>query len=277
MKHTLFTFLLLPSLASATAVTSVVDFGRAGNQDSSANAYLGLDTTEGYKPGGAPQTVTLSNLGSTAKLTYSHSTSLGGGANSYTNAEGSKNNWCDDLVSSQLPTGYTDSYIDGITVMASGGVTSVIKLAFTGLTAGTYDLSVFGAFVGKDGFSAVTAAYTQGTTSNAVWTAQQTSTSGDHGWESVPATNGATSLAFTNGVNQDNNYLHGYQFTTSGIEVGADGLLTLTLSGSGSGFHRTPLNQVALTCTATAPSVPEPATATLSLLALLGLAARRRR
>ncbi len=279
MKKTFITLLALAGVAGATPVTSIVDFGRTDNVDASADARMGLDTTAGWTEGGSPQTVNLTSLGDTAKLTYSHTTAIGGAANNYTNAEGSKNDWTDDLVSSQLPEGYGNSYIDGITVMCSGGNTSVITLAFTGLEAGTYDLSIFGAYVGMDGYSNVTVNYTAGDTSNSIWTAQQTATSGTYAWTSLDTTNGASSFAFTNGTPPRSNFVHGYQFETAGIVVGEDGLLTVTLSGDGSDWHRTPVNQVALTFVSPAAdsNIPEPTTATLSLLALAGLAARRRR
>ena len=98
----------------------------------------------------------------------------------------------------------------------------------------------------------------------ATWTTQSCLSSV---WDQ-PSTSKGNSVTLSGDTSNNSN--HGYFFTADDITIEEGTSISITIAGAG-GEKRTPLNYVSL------QMVPEPATATLSLLALVGLAARRRR
>ncbi len=282
MKKT-FMMLSLFTLAGVSQASSTVsiDFGRYDSQTES-DGYYNIHTAEDFSTAtstanyvnGASSATTqheLSLSNKTVNLTYTHTTGQGyfagqGLVPTLTDDE-EGGNWKNAITA--LPTGYTlDTLKDSLTTQTANG-TGSHTLTFTGLTAGTYTLSGFGGFYGKDAMSSI--ALTLGNDATADWSTQF---NGGNGWEASSQTQG-DSVTFA-GVSSGTTD-RGYSFTAENITVGEDGTLTLTIAGTGVNYGRTPLNSLSLTQTSVAPAVPEPATATLSLLALAGLCARRRR
>ena len=165
------------------------------------------------------------------------------------------------------PSGWGDTFKDGLTSQyQSGG--STYTMTFSGLEAGYYDISAMGGYIGADNMvSAVTLTLGGADTSKTTWSSSDLS-----GSNASNSASGVASLTQSTGNTTSPNP-EGYTFDVSKVLV-TDGSLTLTIVGGAEYSQRTPLNGLTLTWTAAAP---EPTTATLSLLALAGLAARRRR
>lgn len=255
-----FIFFALASVGSVFASSAdVFDFGRSDNTTDGviniSKAYNSGDYTN-------PDPGTLTNLtGSySVEFTFGSLTNVTSRL-SPTALETEESGW-KNAFNGELPFDLGATFGDSLTMQDSAG-TAGVTLSFTGLQAGTYSLSVFGGFFGKDRMSNVSVTLS----TVADLTVQSTNTT-DGAWGEKTEIQ-ANTYQFDNSGNASVN--HGYALTADNIVVGDDGLLTLTVKGTSGNFGRTPLNYVSLTM------VPEPATASLSLLALGALALRRRR
>ena len=132
----------------------------------------------------------------------------------------------------------------------------------------TYTLNVSELFSGD---------YTDGyeqTITGVTFTTTTTGTIGDNYYTAFVISSDGTATCLRNGVNgyslSDNPTL-----AASNLELGADDkLMILYRQGNNT---KTTITGLSITATGSAALIPEPTTATLSLLALAGLAARRRR
>jgi len=256
MKKTLLAFVL--SASGLLASTDVFDFGRA---DLTTSDVINRSTT-------TSEAENLTNL--QGSYTFSNTGSFG---NTLAGLEAGAY-WKADFAGT-LPDHVEATMRDAL--LATGSTAS-FTLTFTGLEAGTYNLSAFGGFLGSahsgsfgdnndEIFGTITLAVSGANTDAAQWSGNVYGTSG---WTEGGTAAGASSLALT----VPNNSNKGYNATVSGIVVGESGTLTFTITGSdsdASSYAKLPLNSFSLTL------VPEPTTAMLSLLALAGLVARRRR
>ncbi len=255
-----FIFFILSSVGSVFASsTDVFDFGRSDNTTSGA-----INISKTYNSGdySNPDPGTLTNLTGSYSVEF-----LFGNLNNVTSrltptALASEESGWKNAFAGELPFELGSTFSDGLTMQDAGG-TAGVTLSFTGLQAGTYSLSVFGGFYGRDTMSNVSVTLS----TIADLTVQSTNTT-DGAW-SASTESRATTYQFNNSGNSSIN--HGYALTADNIVVGDDGLLTLTVRGTSGNFGRTPLNYVSLTM------IPEPTSASLSLLALGALALRRRR
>ncbi len=281
MKRALITLLAFAGVAAAVD-TVQIDFGRY-DSTTSAEGFYNIHTAENfvsgngnynYVNGGTSATTTHSlALGDQQiSLTFTHSLAevnptnyAGGGLVPTLTTE--ESGWKNPF-SAALPGNISGNVFDGLTTQTSSS-TGQYVLSFSGLAAGTYSLTAFGGFYGNDDYQAVTASLGDGKVAD--WNSQSLS-GGSTTWSDSTLTSSVNTISFAKDNTNDCN--HGYYFDAQNIIVGEDGLLELTISGSGA--TRLPLNYVALSAVSL-DAVPEPATATLSLLALAGLAARRRR
>lgn len=261
MKTNILLGALLACSPITLANTQAFDFGRTDSQTENAiNIYKGNDESDPSNLSGALRDLQGSyTIAFTKGGTY---VSNGGIAPTLTDDE-EAGNW-KNAFGGDLPFGLGSSSADGLLVQTNGN-NAAITLTFTGLKAGTYSLTAFGGFYGKDPMLNVTATLS----SAADWSVQTTNASSG-AWSDVAYSANATSYNFNNASTSTID--HGYAFTANGITVGEDGQLTLTLAGvGGEVYGRLPLNYVSLSL------VPEPASTSLSLLALAGFAMRRRR
>lgn len=281
MKKTIIALWALAGLASADGTVNI-DFGRF---DSQTEGFYNIHTAENFDrtdQGPAnyvngtvndeehPETTTHSlSLGlRDITLTYTHTTGYGtyvgdGLVPTLTDSE-EAGGW-KNAFSAALPTGVTGNVHDGLTTQTPGG-TGTHVLTFSNLAAGTYSLSAFGGFYGNDDMSPLSITLGNGLTAD--WTSQRLSGDADAAWASASTASGSN-ITINGDTTDDAN--HGYYFTADGIVVSEGKTLQVTIAGTGTSNGRAPLNYVSL------KMVPEPTTATLSLLALAGLAARRRR
>ena len=272
MKKTIIVLLALAGVAAASDKVEI-DFGLYGAQTDgiynihTAESGYHADNVPNYVNGASSATTTHSlTLGEQSiTLTYAHTS--GGSAQSYKGAglcptvpTDVENGWKNPFTGA-LPTDVQGNVYDGLTTQSQhdGGFHT---LTFSNLAAGTYTLSAFGGFYGNDDMAAMTVTLGGGLT--ATWTAQSCT---NNAWGASSVSEG-NSIGLSGDTTQNAN--HGYFFTAENITIEEGATLSITISGAGGG-KRTPLNYVSL------QMVPEPTTATLSLLALAGLAARRRR
>lgn len=261
MKKTIITLFALAGVA--TAETVVFDFGRTDDTAYKTSNAIVIGTGNGnYRT-----TLTSSgDLGAiTGQYTYEQAASTGNYANSATLTTGEENGWKNHLTS--MPDGWESSFSDGLTSQWNGqGSGNTHVLTLTNLAAGYYNFSILGGYNGKDNLANSITLSISGNkvdTTNATWISYDIA-----GEKSYSTQNVATyTTTLTNGSTNE-----GYTYDVSKIFVEEGGSLTLTLTGDTNAGHRTPLNGIKVTY-----SIPEPTTATLSLLALAGLAARRRR
>ena len=268
MKKTLITLLALAGVAAAADKVQI-DFGRYDAQTEGyyniyvAEGYTTSNTAANYVNGATSATTTHSlTLGvQEITLTYQHTTGQAncGGQGLMPNLTTDEEaNWKNAYVG-DLPSGVQGNVSDGITTQTYNGGTHT--LTFSNLAAGTYTLSAFGGYNGKDRMANMSITLGGGLSAN--WSYQGCL---DGAWSESATATGSSITMNTQGNAQTD---HGYYFTADGITVEEGASLTVTITGTGD-YARTPLNYVSL-------MVPEPTTATLSLLALAGLAARRRR
>ena len=269
MKKTIITLLALAGMTSA-ADKIQIDFGRYDSQTADYyNIHTAKDFTtsfnanyiDGATSNTSTHSLTLDEIAIGVTYTHATGTTNSSGHGLVPTLTTSEEDGWKNAFTGELPKGVSGSVYDGLTTQAAGNA-GYHTLTFTGLTAGTYTLSVFGGYYGNDDMSNMSVSLGNGLVAD--WTISTYSDT----WVTNPSVAGNSSITLS-GDNTDN-VNHGYYFVADSIEVGEDGTLSFTISGSDA-WKRTPLNYVSL------QMVPEPTTATLSLLALAGLAARRRR
>ena len=227
------------------------------------------------------------NINSTAS-THSGDLNAMSGSYSFTSSNGinnsqtvtNPNEWCDPYTGT-LPSIFASdsSYVDSVTTGNNheGGSTGYFTLTLQGLENGEYSLTIFGGSTGKDCLADTVLTLTGA--GDAVAWVDVKATGTDGTWPTEGATQTGNSVRintvdhdWTGQMSQYSTIARGYQATAQNIVV-TDGTLTLKIEGfdAANGYARTYVNAIAL------QAVPEPTTATLSLLALAGLAARRRK
>lgn len=246
----------------AAAETIVFDFGRT---DDAAYKTSGAIVIGSGKDKYTTAITLSGNLGSiTGSYTYTQAASGGNFSNSATLTTTEENGWKNHLT--DMPTGWESTFADGLTSQWNGSTGNTHTLTLTNLAGGYYDFSILGGYYGKDNLCESITLTISGTgvdMSNTTWATYDIA-----GAQSSSAQGVAThTTTLTNGSADE-----GYTYDVSTIYVAEGASLTLTLTGDTVNGHRTPLNGLKMTYT-----VPEPTTATLSLLALAGLATRRRR
>ena len=283
MKKTIIALMALTGLSVAADDVVNIDFGRqTTTTDGYYNVFVDDDQNFAwnanvpvYVHGATSETSSHQLLlgEQNITMTYVHSTdqwNVSGMGLCPTLTPSEESDWKNPF-SAELPSGVTGNVKDGLTTQTNdeaGGGKHV--LTFSGLAAGTYSLSAFGGYYGKEGMSAITVSLNG--TLTADWSSM---TYGSNAWGALTSTDSASSITLSQS-GSTSTINRGYYFTADQIVVGEDGILELTIHGTttganNNGKYRTPLNYVSL------KMVPEPTTATLSLLALAGLAARRRR
>ncbi|MDO5490761.1 MAG: PEP-CTERM sorting domain-containing protein [Bacteroidaceae bacterium] len=283
MKKTIIALVALTGLSVAADDVVNIDFGR---QTTTTDGYYNVFVDDGqdfawnanvpvYVHGATSATSSHQLLlgEQNITMTYVHSTGqerVSGMGLCPTLTPSEESDWKNPFRA-KLPTGVTGNVADGLTTQTNseaGGGKHI--LTFSGLTAGTYTLTAFGGYYGKEGMSDITVGLGGDITAN--WNSM---TYGSDSWGASASTSSASSITLS-GNTSTSTINRGYYFSADQIVVGEDGILELTIHGTNTGAnnngkYRTPLNYVSLSL------VPEPTTATLSLLALAGLAARRRR
>ena len=263
MKKTLITLLALAGVALGETV--VFDFGRTDSEAYKTSGAITIGTGSAAYQGAINASGELGTI--TGNYSYVQQASSGNFNNSATLdrfAENPTQNWKEHL--NVLPSGWESTFSDGLTSQWSGSTGNTHTLTLSNLAAGYYDVSILGGYHGKDTITSSITLSIGGEkfdTSSTVWSSH------DIAGGTTPATQGKASytLNLTNGSADE-----GYTFDVSRIYVREGGSLSFTLTGSETAGQRTPLNGIKVSYT-----TPEPTTATLSLLALAGLAARRRR
>ncbi len=143
--------------------------------------------------------------------------------------------------------------------IASNGKNTPLTLTFTGLTAGSqYTITIATGLPFEGAGNWNTLAPTQGFTYTGV-----TKTT-------INPNTGQTSTDTLTDLNNKVNVKQVSTFTFTGVTANADGQISFKISTNNT--HTPSFNSASIT-----PLIPEPTTATLSLMALAGLAARRRR
>ncbi len=257
------------------ADTVNIDFGR---YDSQTDGYYNIHTAENFTMGNdranyvngetsAETTHSLSMGTQSVTLTFKHTTgdSYCGGLGLIPTLTTNEESGWKNALNGTLPGGIVGNVGDGLTAQ-NGSSSGFYTLTFSGLKAGIYSLVGMGGYNGKDAMSSITVSLGGNATAN--WSSQSATS---NGWTTNAGVTSSNSINFANSSGEGN---HGYYFDAQNIIVGEDGTLSLTIVGTGNAYYgRTPLNFISLS----GEAIPEPTTATLSLLALAGLAARRRR
>ena len=261
MKKILIALMALAGVAAAETV--VFDFGRTDEAAYKTSGAIVIGS------GKDPYKTAITHSGTLGSITgsYAYVQAASGGyyySNSATLTTTEENGWKNHLTS--MPTGWESTFADGLTSQWNGSTGNTHTFTLTGLASGYYDFSILGGYYGQDDLCSSITLTISGTgvdMSNTTWATYDIA-----GARSSSAQGVATyTTTLTNGLANE-----GYTYDVSTIYVGEGASLTLTLTGDTVAGRRTPLNGLKMTYT-----VPEPATATLSLLALAGLATRRRR
>ena len=274
MKKTLIALMALAGITYA-ADTVNIDFGR---YDAQTDGYYNIHTAQNFtmsndranyvNDGTSEETTHNLTLGSqSVTLTFRHYQGdwyCGGLGLIPTLTPDEENGW-KNALSGTLPGSIVGNVSDGLTSQNGAG-TGFYTLTFSGLQAGVYSIIGMGGYNGNDTMSSITVSLGSNATAN--WSSQSATS---NGWTTNATATSSNSINFANSAGGGN---HGYYFDAQNIVVGEEGTITLTIQGTGNaGYGRTPLNFISLS----GEAIPEPTTATLSLLALAGLAARRRR
>lgn len=263
MKKILIALMALAGVAAGETI--VFDFGRT---DKAAYKTSGAIVIGNGKDPYQTDITFSGTLGSiTGSYTYTQAASGGNFNNSATLTTTEENGWKNHLTA--MPTGWESTFADGLTSQwddyySRGSNTHTLTL--TKLAGGYYDFSILGGYHGKDKLCESITLTISGIgvdMSNTTWATYDIAGARGDSKQRVATFN--TTLT-------DGSADKGYTYDVSKIYVAEGASLTLTLTGDTVGGHRTPLNGLKMTYT-----VPEPTTATLSLLALAGLATRRRR
>lgn len=261
---TITTILAAGTLALNAATTVVFDFGRTDNE-----SYKTPDAICIGKDGTAYEDL-LTATGELRAMTGSYSFTQEASGwpynNSATLTPQEEEGWKNHMTS--VPTGWENTFLDGLTSQWTGSTGNKFTLSFTGLASGYYNLSALGGYYGKDNLMPSVELALSGEGLDCTKTTMSATSINDGATFTSSA---QTSLAatLTKGATSNN----GYTFDVKNIFVGKSGALTITITGTGSENNRTPLNGIKLT------QVPEPSMfgllAGLGALALVG--ARRRR
>ena len=261
---TITTILAAGTLALNAATTVVFDFGRTdGESYKTPGAICIGKNNESYK----------SSLTATGELgalagSYSFTQDASGGNynNSATLTPQEEEGWKNHMTS--VPTGWEDTFSDGLTSQWTGSTGNKFTLSFTGLASGYYNLSALGGYYGKDNLMPSVELALSGEGLDCTKTTMSATSINNNATFTSSAQTSLTAK-LTNGATSNN----GYTFDVKNIFVGESGALTITIIGTGNVNNRTPLNGIKLT------QVPEPSMfgllAGLGALALVG--ARRRR
>lgn len=274
MKKTLIALMALAGITYA-ADTVNIDFGR---YDAQTDGYYNIHTAQNFtmsndranyvNDGTSAETTHNLTLGSqSVTLTFRHYLGDGycGGLGLIPTLTTNEESGWKNALSGTLPGSIVGNVSDGLTSQNGAG-TGFYTLTFSGLQAGVYSIIGMGGYSGNDTMSSVTVSLGSNATAN--WSSQSATS---NGWTTNATATSSNSINFANSAGSGN---HGYYFDAQNIVVGEEGTITLTIQGTGNaGYGRTPLNFISLS----GEAIPEPTTATLSLLALAGLAARRRR
>lgn len=249
----------------ALGETVMFDFGRTDSDAYKTSGAITLGTGKDSYKGAITGSGALGAI--TGNYSYVQQASGGNFNNSATLTTSEEAGWKNHL--SSMPTGWESTFADGLTSQWDGrsnnsGNTHTLTLS--NLAAGYYDVSILGGYYGKDSLASSITLTISGT---AVDTSKTSWSSYDIAGATSSTSQGGESLTTTL-TNGDAN--QGYTYDVSNIYVEQGGTLSFTLTGSETDGQRTPLNGIKISYT-----VPEPTTATLSLFALAGLAARRRR
>ena len=256
--------LLAAGTAFANAGTVIFDFGRIDNASYQTPGAICIGN------GSSTYTADFTSEGSLNSIAgnYSFTQEASGGnfANSATLTTDEESGWKNFLTS--MPTGWENTFADGLTSQWDGSTGNEFTLTFTGLTAGLYNLSALGGYYGEDVLSSsVTFALSGDGTTYEQTTMSATSIYGDATFKN----SGQSSLTATLEAGKTSN--NGYTLDVENILVGEGGNLTITITGGTVAGNRTPLNGLKLTL------LPEPSS--FGLLAGLGalalVASRRRR
>ena len=260
MKKTLVALMALAGVTMAETV--VFDFGRTDNDAYMTSGAITLGTNGNRYHTGIQGSGLLGNIEGNYSYVQEDCTKTNYG-NSATLSNGEEANWKEHLHTT--PTGWDSTFADGLTCQ----VGSTHTLTLSNLTSGYYDLSILGGFYGNDNIVPSITLSLGGNSvdfSETVWSSYDIAGGTEYSAQGVST----YTTALTNGSADE-----GYTYDIQKIFVENGGSITITLTGANENDgQRTPLNGLKLTWT---PVVPEPTTATLSLLALAGLAARRRR
>ena len=284
MKKAIISIGVAASVLPSVAETAIIDFGETPSE---AAINVTLDGSHGTITRGNDNwiigvngTATFLGQDVTWSLTTVNKNHNGGFQTTDSNSQWNKPFDSELLGSFAGETNMNDA----IHMQTWGTDAAYMVLTLEGLQAGKYTMEVFGAFTGEGGISNVTLT-NSGTASMDFnnWITMGTENSDSQQWVSMGSCTqtsatvnvGAEGPSSESGVSKNSGY---YLKSGDGaITVGEDGTFSFTITatqktGSEISWRALTLGGVALT-----KSVPEPATATLSLLALAGLAARRRR
>lgn len=245
MNKTLIALLTVVGLVHADGIK--IDFGRF---DSQTDGFYNIHTAKSIYRGqqganyvndesSATTTHKLKLDGQNVLLCYEHTTGVktGGLGMMPTLIQSEEEEW-KNPYSGELPDGVTGNVNDSLTTQAEHG-NGTHRLIFTGLKPGTYSLTGFGAYCGKDKMSSVRVSLDNHLTAD--WVCKSCI---NNAWHDNGSLNNS-SLVFFRGVG-DVVGNKGYYFCANDITVGEDGILSLTIAGESGVWSRTPLNYIAL-------------------------------
>ena len=263
-KYITLAALLAAGTACANAAQTVVfDFGRTDADSYKTQDAICIGTgSTAYKEGISAT----GDLGIfSGSYSFTQEASRGNYSNSATLASGENNEdgWKNHLT--EMPSGWGDTFADGLTCQWADNTGNTFTLEFSNLESGYYDLSVLGGYYGSDEISnTITLTLGGATTTETEWTLV------DIGGNTAATTQSGVSVLTSSLTNTSAN--EGYTLDITKIFVGESGSLTVTIDGSETSGQRTPLNGLKLTF------IPEPsAFGMLAGLGALALVASRRR
>ncbi len=250
MKKTLIALLALAGTAIAGDV-ALFDFGGTNVPGSTDKSYTLTDSITGYA-------ITLSSssvLGTSVTYDDGNENTTNQAYTSWADLpSGSNNSYDITAITNQLDTHIGANISATAPTFITGGGNN-LNITFSGLEAGqSYNIGLITGvpFEGSGKWNSITVGNT---------------VTGDVYKYASSASTEITLNSGNTGENIEVKNVTGYSFDS--VVANEDGIITLTINKNS---HKASLNGAAIT-----KVIPEPTTATLSLLALAGLAARRRR